>query len=322
MLGRATRNFPDGKSVVWANRLRPTGATCPTSGSTDLTSSSTCSTSARRTGSPGLPARRCTRHVGATCTSRSHPFPAMHEVVGHQSPPFRAADRATSRDDAGAARSPSPTHRSCGSVSARPSRTGSAPHLAADVPAVFVAVGAAFDFVAGHKQQAPAVDAAQRAGVGPPARQRAPTAVAALPVRQHPVRVRRRPRRARLPRLGRADRPACTRTTRRGSRVVRTSRSTRRPRCCAGRVTRSRSWRATPTSEEQSRLYPVRSGPSVASGRGAEPGAGAAWVPPDVVHVHNLFPNWGTRWLGEWSGPVVGDPAQLPPAVRRRNPVP
>ncbi len=57
--------------------------------------------------------------------------------------------------------------------------------------------------------------------------------------------------------------------------------------------------------QEQSRLYPVRSGLSVASGRGPSPVRELRGFRPDVVHVHNLFPNWGTRWLGEWSGPVV-----------------
>jgi glycosyltransferase involved in cell wall biosynthesis len=26
---------------------------------------------------------------------------------------------------------------------------------------------------------------------------------------------------------------------------------------------------------------------------------------PDVVHVHNLFPNFGRRWLSQWKGPLV-----------------
>jgi glycosyltransferase involved in cell wall biosynthesis len=29
-----------------------------------------------------------------------------------------------------------------------------------------------------------------------------------------------------------------------------------------------------------------------------------SWV-PDIVHVHNLFPNFGTHWLDEWQGPTV-----------------
>nr|WP_246325809.1 glycosyltransferase [Actinomycetospora corticicola] len=28
-------------------------------------------------------------------------------------------------------------------------------------------------------------------------------------------------------------------------------------------------------------------------------------IAPDVVHVHNLFPNFGTRWLPRWEGPLV-----------------
>ena len=40
-------------------------------------------------------------------------------------------------------------------------------------------------------------------------------------------------------------------------------------------------------------------------GRGPDP-LGRLWeFGPDVVHVHNLFPNWGTDWLHRWKGPVV-----------------
>jgi glycosyltransferase involved in cell wall biosynthesis len=44
---------------------------------------------------------------------------------------------------------------------------------------------------------------------------------------------------------------------------------------------------------------------SVATGRGPDPTDELHSFSPDVVHVHNLFPNWGTTWLQRWRGPMV-----------------
>src|SRR6266702_8426604 len=44
---------------------------------------------------------------------------------------------------------------------------------------------------------------------------------------------------------------------------------------------------------------------SVATGFGADPTEDLRRFAPDVVHVHNLLPNFGTRWLDRWPGPVV-----------------
>jgi glycosyltransferase involved in cell wall biosynthesis len=43
----------------------------------------------------------------------------------------------------------------------------------------------------------------------------------------------------------------------------------------------------------------------VATGRGASPVEELAAFRPDVVHVHNLFPNFGRTWFDEWDGPIV-----------------
>jgi len=51
--------------------------------------------------------------------------------------------------------------------------------------------------------------------------------------------------------------------------------------------------------------YRIRSAINVATGFGPSPAARLTEFAPDVVHVHNLFPNWGTNWLNEWRGPVV-----------------
>lgn len=49
----------------------------------------------------------------------------------------------------------------------------------------------------------------------------------------------------------------------------------------------------------------VRLAGNVAFGSGADPSPALAAFAPDVVHVHNLFPNFATRWLSQWRGPLV-----------------
>jgi len=51
--------------------------------------------------------------------------------------------------------------------------------------------------------------------------------------------------------------------------------------------------------------YVPRTAWRVASGRGGAPSAALADFAPDVVHLHNLFPNFGNDWLDGWDGPVV-----------------
>lgn len=53
------------------------------------------------------------------------------------------------------------------------------------------------------------------------------------------------------------------------------------------------------------RGYRVRTAASVAMGRGLDPTPRLRAFHPDVVHLHNLFPNFGTSWLGKHPGPVV-----------------
>jgi glycosyltransferase involved in cell wall biosynthesis len=55
----------------------------------------------------------------------------------------------------------------------------------------------------------------------------------------------------------------------------------------------------------QERGYLVRAGLGVATGFGPDPTTDLRKFSPDVVHVHNLFPNFGTRWLSRWEGPLV-----------------
>ena len=55
----------------------------------------------------------------------------------------------------------------------------------------------------------------------------------------------------------------------------------------------------------QSRMYPLESAWRAATGLGADPLTALRHFAPDVVQVHNLFPNFGTSWVQEWSGPVL-----------------
>jgi glycosyltransferase involved in cell wall biosynthesis len=52
-------------------------------------------------------------------------------------------------------------------------------------------------------------------------------------------------------------------------------------------------------------LYTLRAAARVASGRGVNPLERLRAYGPDIVHVHNLFPNYGRSWLREWFGPVI-----------------
>ncbi len=63
--------------------------------------------------------------------------------------------------------------------------------------------------------------------------------------------------------------------------------------------------RASDSAIGSSRLAAVAVGLAVATGRGADPSAELRAFDPDIVHVHNLFPNWGRHWLASWPTPLV-----------------
>jgi glycosyltransferase involved in cell wall biosynthesis len=52
-------------------------------------------------------------------------------------------------------------------------------------------------------------------------------------------------------------------------------------------------------------LYAARTAIRVAMHSGESPLHQLRAMQPDVVHVHNVFPNYGTAWLQQWEGPVV-----------------
>ena len=53
------------------------------------------------------------------------------------------------------------------------------------------------------------------------------------------------------------------------------------------------------------KLYKYRSAWTVATGAGPDPTELLNEFQPDIVHVHNLFPNWSTNWLKRLDFPVV-----------------
>jgi glycosyltransferase involved in cell wall biosynthesis len=53
------------------------------------------------------------------------------------------------------------------------------------------------------------------------------------------------------------------------------------------------------------RLYPLRAAFRVATGRGHNPLEQLHDLAPDIVHVHNVFPNFGRRWVEELDVPLV-----------------
>lgn len=52
-------------------------------------------------------------------------------------------------------------------------------------------------------------------------------------------------------------------------------------------------------------LYKARALLAAAQLTGPDPGPVLEEFGPDVVHVHNLFPNWGTSWLRQWGHRTV-----------------
>lgn len=152
LLRAATRNFPDGKSVVWANRLANRGLDLPT----------------ERVYGPdlfhdvlSLGQAVGLRHylLGSTpevltaLDSRVRTLYPGAQVVGMNSPPFRDLTEPEHAAQTDRIRS-SGAHIVWVGLGT-PKQDREAARLARELPLVFVAVGAAFDFVAGTKPQAP-----------------------------------------------------------------------------------------------------------------------------------------------------------------------
>lgn len=60
------------------------------------------------------------------------------------------------------------------------------------------------------------------------------------------------------------------------------------------------------TSEQaRHRFYPLTSAITITTGRGRSPAHEIDDFGPDLVHLHNTFPNWGTQWLRHWGTRTV-----------------
>jgi N-acetylglucosaminyldiphosphoundecaprenol N-acetyl-beta-D-mannosaminyltransferase len=152
MLQRAAINFPDGKSVVWANKLVHRGSAIPN----DRVYGPDLFLDVFEQGQEaGL------RHylLGSTPQVRSALETELHRrfpnaaIVGAVSPPFRALTEQETAEQ---------TTRIVESKAqvvwvglGTPKQDWESARLAEEIPATFIAVGAAFDFVAGEKKQAP-----------------------------------------------------------------------------------------------------------------------------------------------------------------------
>ena len=152
LLGRSTLNLPDGKSVVWANQMLHRDTAVPDARvyGPDLLLAVVALGQAA-----GL------RHflLGSTpdvlerlALELRRRFPDA-DIVGTSSPPFRPLSESEATEQVRLLSSSRPHVVWLGLGT--PKQDWEAARLAVAVPAVFCAVGAAFDFVAGTKKQAP-----------------------------------------------------------------------------------------------------------------------------------------------------------------------
>jgi N-acetylglucosaminyldiphosphoundecaprenol N-acetyl-beta-D-mannosaminyltransferase len=152
LLQRASINFPDGKSVVWANKLLHRGRTLPS----DRVYGPDLVLNVFEKGQElGL------RHylLGSTPqvlsrmeTELRRRFPNA-AIVGATSPPFRVLTEQETAEQT--ARLVESKAQVVWVGLGTPKQDWESANLAEDIAAVFIAVGAAFDFIAGEKKQAP-----------------------------------------------------------------------------------------------------------------------------------------------------------------------
>jgi N-acetylglucosaminyldiphosphoundecaprenol N-acetyl-beta-D-mannosaminyltransferase len=152
MLQRAAINFPDGKSVVWANKLLHRRKTIPN----DRVYGPDLFLDVFEKGQElGL------RHylLGSTPqvlseleTELRRRFPKA-AIVGAVSPPFRALMEEETAEQT--ARLVESKAQVVWVGLGTPKQDWESARLAGDIAAIFIAVGAAFDFIAGEKKQAP-----------------------------------------------------------------------------------------------------------------------------------------------------------------------
>lgn len=152
MLGRATHNFPDGKSLIWANQLLHRSTFVPPARVYGPDLFLDVVALGRSSGLRHFLLGSTPQVLERLETELRHRFPGT-EVVGTASPPFRDLTDQELLEQTELLTSSGAQIVWLGLGT--PKQDWEAARLAAAVPAVFCAVGAAFDFVAGNKKQAP-----------------------------------------------------------------------------------------------------------------------------------------------------------------------
>jgi len=152
MLQEAAINFPDGKSVVWANKLRHRRSAIPN----DRVYGPDLFLDVFDKGQD-LRLRHyllgSTPQVLAELETELRRRCPKAQIVGVESPPFRTLTEQEIAEQT--ARLVESTAQVIWVGLGTPKQDWESSRLAEEMPAVFLAVGAAFDFVAGKKRQAP-----------------------------------------------------------------------------------------------------------------------------------------------------------------------
>jgi N-acetylglucosaminyldiphosphoundecaprenol N-acetyl-beta-D-mannosaminyltransferase len=152
LLRRAALNLPDGKSVVWANRLLYRDRRPPVERVYGPELLATVFQLGQAVGLRHYLLGSTPQVLAALADRLRRDYPGAH-IVGAESPPFHAlteSERRAQRDRIGRSRA-----QVVWVGLGTPKQDREAARLAAELPVVAVAVGAAFDFVAGTKRQAP-----------------------------------------------------------------------------------------------------------------------------------------------------------------------
>lgn len=152
LLTRAAINFPDGKAVVWANQLLHRGRHLPGNRVYGPDLFLDVLDAGRRADLGHYLLGGTPEVLRALREELDRRFPGVR-VVGAESPPFRdlSADELAERDARVRASGAQLVWVGLGT----PKQDHECARLSARIPAVHLAVGAAFDFVAGAKKQAP-----------------------------------------------------------------------------------------------------------------------------------------------------------------------
>lgn len=152
LLGRAGANFPDGKAVVWANRLAHPDKDLPTERVYGPDLFLDVVDRGQQVGLRHYLLGSTPQVLEAMRRRLQADYPAVR-IVGVESPPFRDLTEAEFTEQTTRIR------RSGAQIVwvglGTPKQDRESAKLAARLPVVAAAVGAAFDFVAGTKRQAP-----------------------------------------------------------------------------------------------------------------------------------------------------------------------